>query len=74
MIGVPALLVFIPPAVMFAPAAFAGFVQFAALVIGLATVAAVALDGFVEFMFGMRDMVSAFFLSLGVGTGNSRAE
>ena len=41
---------------MFAPAAFADFVQFVTLVIGLTAVASMALDGAVEFMFPVGAM------------------
>ena len=62
----PATLVLVPPAMMFAPAAFARFVQFAALVLGLAAVAAVALDGFMQFMILMSNapLASLHALSL----------
>ena len=50
-IGVPAVLVFSPPAMLLAPAAFADCMEFAALMIGLPAVPPVALDGAVEFMF-----------------------
>jgi hypothetical protein len=54
-LGAPAALVFIPPAVPFGPAVLAGFVQFAALVTCLVTVASVFFDGLVEFMVGVGD-------------------
>jgi hypothetical protein len=54
-LGAPAVLVFIPPAVPFGPAVLAGCVQFAALVIGLTTVASVLFDGLVEFMVRVGD-------------------
>ena len=46
----PAALMLIPPAMMFTPAPFARLVQLATLVLGLAAVAAVPLNGFVQFM------------------------
>src|SRR5258706_9454640 len=52
-LGAPAVLVLVPPAMLLAPAALAGFVQFPTLVIGLPAVASVFLDGFVEFMLGV---------------------
>jgi len=55
----PAVLVLIPPAMMFAPAPFARLVQFAALVVGLAAVAAVVLNGFMQFMIRMRNALLA---------------
>jgi len=54
-LGAPAVLVFIPPAMLLAPAALAGFVQFTTLVIGLPAVAAMFLDSLVEFMVGVSD-------------------
>ena len=54
-LGVPAVLVFIPPAMMLTPATFPHFVQFAAFVIGLAAVAAVAFNSLVKFMLGVSD-------------------
>ena len=54
-LGAPAVLVFIPPAMLLAPATLASFVQFATLVIGLPAVAAMFLDGLVEFMVGVSD-------------------
>ncbi len=50
-VGVPAVLMFIPPAMLFAPAAFAGCMEFATLMIGLTAVPSMALDGPVKFMF-----------------------
>jgi hypothetical protein len=52
-LGAPAVLVLIPPAMLLAPAALAGFVQFPTLVVGLPAVASVFLDSFVEFMLGV---------------------
>jgi hypothetical protein len=54
-LGVPAVLVLVPPALAFSPAALAGFVEFAALVICLATVVSMFLDGLVEFVVGVGD-------------------
>jgi hypothetical protein len=53
--GAPAVLVFVPPAMLLAPATLASFVQFATLVIGLPAMAAMFLDGLVEFMVGVSD-------------------
>ncbi len=53
--GAPAVLVFVPPAMLLAPATLASFVQFATLVIGLPAMATMFLDGLVEFMVGMSD-------------------
>lgn len=54
-LGAPAMLVFIPPAMLLAPATLASFVQLVALVICLPAVASVSLDSLVEFMVGVRD-------------------
>jgi hypothetical protein len=54
-LGVPAMLVFIPPAVPLAPATLAFVVQFTTLVICLSAVASVFLDCLVEFMFCVSD-------------------
>ena len=53
--GAPAVLVFIPPAMLLAPATLARFVKFTALVLCLAAVTSMFLDGLVEFMVGARD-------------------
>jgi hypothetical protein len=58
-LGAPAMLVLIPPAMLLPPAALARFVQFAALVVGLAAVAPVAFDGFVQLVLGMSDATLA---------------
>ena len=58
-LGAPAVLVLIPPAVAFGPAVLAGFVEFAAFVICLATVASVFFDGLVEFVVGVGDAALA---------------
>jgi zinc transporter ZupT len=65
-VGVPAVFVFVPPAVLFAPAAFAGCVQFVAFVIGLTAVASMALDGAMEFMFLVGDAALAAVDFVGV--------
>jgi hypothetical protein len=52
-VGPPAVLVFIPPAMLLAPASFSRRTKFAAFVIGLPAVAPMLLDGLVEFMIGM---------------------
>src|SRR5579859_248498 len=62
----PAMLVLVPPPMMFAPAPFAGLVQFATLVVGLAAVAAVALDGFMQFVVGVRNAPLAPLHGLGL--------
>ncbi len=54
-LGAPAVLVLVPPAVPFGPAVLAGFVEFAAFVTCLVTVASVFFDGLVEFVVGVGD-------------------
>ena len=54
-LGAPAVLVLIPPAMLLAPATLARFVKFTTLVICLAAVASMFLDGLVEFVIRMRD-------------------
>jgi hypothetical protein len=49
-LGVPAVLVFIPPPMPLTPATLAHVVEFATLVLGLLAVASVPLDCLVEFM------------------------
>jgi hypothetical protein len=49
-IGMPAVAVFVPPAMALIPAAFACFVQIASRTIRLPTVPAVMFHGFVEFV------------------------
>ena len=53
--GVPAVFVFVPPSVIFTPAALARLVQFVALVVCLRAMASMFLDGLVEFMIGVND-------------------
>ena len=66
--GAPAMLVFIPPPVLLAPATFAGFVQLAALMISLSAVASVLLDGLVKLMLGMLDAPLASVGIFGMST------
>jgi len=54
-VGVPAVVVFIPPAMLLAPATLARFVQFTALVICLLAVVSMFLDRLVEFMLRVND-------------------
>lgn len=63
---VPAMLVFVPPAMMLAPATLARFMQFAAFVIGLAAAPSVAFDGLVEYMFCVPDPPLAAVTAFGV--------
>ena len=65
-IGVPAVLVFIPPAMLFAPAAFPGCMEFAAFMIGLTAITSMALDGAMEFMFFVSNAALAAVDFVGV--------
>jgi hypothetical protein len=65
-IGVPAVLVLVPPAVLVAPATFSRLMQSAALVIGLRAVASMPFDGAVEFMVGVNDSTLTAVDILGV--------
>jgi hypothetical protein len=58
-VGAPAVLVFIPPAMLLTPATLSGFMQFPTLVICLFAVASMFLDGLVEFMLGVSDATLA---------------
>jgi hypothetical protein len=58
-VNAPAVLVFIPPAMLFTPATLASGMQFATLVICLAAAAPMSLDGVVEFMLGVSDSALA---------------
>src|SRR5256885_13619292 len=63
-IRAPAAFVFIPPAMVGAPAAFARFAQLMALMIGLLTIVAVTLDSFVELVVGLGNaLVALLFVS-----------
>jgi hypothetical protein len=54
-VGVPAVFVFIPPAMPLAPATLSRRAQFTTLVICLFAVASMFLDGLVKFMLGVND-------------------
>jgi hypothetical protein len=73
-LGVPAVFVFIPPAMLLAPATLARCVQLAALVIGLAAIASMMFDGFVEFMFLVGDVALAAVDVLGVKSRHREGE
>ena len=64
--GVPAVFVFVPPSVIFTPAALARLVQFVALVVCLRAMASMFLDGLVEFMLRVNDPALAPVLVFGV--------
>jgi hypothetical protein len=53
--GVPAMFVFIPPAVLLAPASFAHCLQLTTFVIGALAVASVFFNGAVKFMLFVND-------------------
>jgi zinc transporter ZupT len=65
-LGAPAVLVFVPPAMLFTPATLASGMQFATLVICLAAVGPMSLDGVVEFMLGVSDSALATVDVLGM--------
>src|SRR4029077_12644401 len=54
-IGMPTMLVFIPPTMSAVPAIFARLVQFMASVVRLPALTPVTLDGFVKMMIGPRN-------------------
>jgi len=54
-VGVPTMPVFIPPAMLYLPAALPRFVQFAAPVHGLLALVSMMLDGFVQLVVRARD-------------------
>jgi hypothetical protein len=72
--GVPAVVVFVPPAMLLTPATLAGLVEFVTAVIGLTAVASVVLDGLVEFVFGVSDAALAAVDGLGVKPGHCGEE
>jgi hypothetical protein len=53
--GMPATLVFIPPAVIALPTIFASFVKVAARMVCLTAIAAMMLNGLVQAMIGLSD-------------------
>src|SRR5216684_9226792 len=69
-VGVPTMLVFIPPAMGAVPAIFARFVQFVPSLIGLFAFAPVMLDGFMKTMIGPGDAPLA---SVVIGAQTRRA-
>jgi len=71
-IGMPAVAVFVPPAVPFSPAAFPRLVQFVPGVVRLSAVPAVMLDGFVEFVVRLGDAALATIVVIGGCPGCSR--
>jgi hypothetical protein len=73
-VGAPSALVFIPPAMLLAPATLPCFVQFAALVTCLVAVASMFLNGLMEFMFRMRDPPLTAVDVFGVNSGRCTEE
>jgi hypothetical protein len=65
-LGVPAVFVLVPPAVIFVPAALANRVERMTLVVSLRAVASISLDAFVENMLAVNDAVSAAIVVLGM--------
>jgi len=65
-LGAPAVFVFVPPPMTFAPATLASRVQFTTLVICLGTMASMSLDSLVEIMLGMSDPALATVVVFGV--------
>jgi hypothetical protein len=61
---VPTVFVFVPPAVVLAPAAFTGFAQFATLMVCLTTIAPVVFDRFVQIVLGVLDPALAMFVNV----------
>jgi hypothetical protein len=54
-VGVPAVVVLIPPLMPFTPAAFTRVVQFTTFVVCLPAMVSMLLNRFVEFMLGVHD-------------------
>ena len=73
-LGVPAVLMLVPPAVTFTPAAFANGVQFTALVVGVSAVAAIAFDGLVKVMLRVDDTALTAVVVFGVKSWDSDEE
>ena len=72
MLFAPAMRVFIPPAMMLAPAAFAGFVELAAPAVRVGAVAAVTLDGLMQFMISVGDAALALLFAFGMRPRHGR--
>lgn len=70
---VPAVLMFVPPLMALSPAPLAGFAQLIAPVIGLPAMRSMMLDGFMEFVVGMRDAPEAIVVVAG-GVGRARKQ
>jgi hypothetical protein len=61
-LGVPAMLIFVPPATVGSPASFPGLVQFMTSVFGLLALAAMMFDGFVELVVSVGDAPLAIII------------
>ncbi len=73
-IGAPAMGVFIPPATVVFPTVGTGFGEFLAPVLGLGTIPAVMLGGFMKFMIRVADTLLAVVVSTGSGGSDKRTE
>ena len=71
-LGMPALIVFVPPPVILTPAPFPSLVQLSTLVICLGAVAAVFLDCLVQFVFSVLDAALASFVVVSMKPGYRR--
>jgi hypothetical protein len=71
-VGVPAVAVLIPPAMVLAPAALSRFVQFVPRVIRLPAVPAVILDSFMQSMVRLGNPPLASVIFVGGGSWHSR--
>jgi len=69
-VGVPTMLVFIPPAMIVGVTRFAGFVQFVARIVGLPAVASMMLNGFVKTMIRLGH--TALAIVIGAQTRSAR--
>jgi hypothetical protein len=70
----PAMILAVPPLMVFIPAALTLGVQVSPAIVGLATVVAMVMDGMVEICFGFFDGMLAFFAIIRVKTGRRRQE
>jgi hypothetical protein len=74
MFFMPAMLVFIPPAMMLTPTPFASFVQFPSFMLRLPAVTPMALNGLMQFMFGMHNAPLTLLHCLGMRAREGNAE
>ena len=73
-VGAPPVLVFIPPAMLLAPATLPRFLQFVTLVTCLVAVASMFLDRLMEFMFRVRDPTLTVVDVFGMNSGRCAEE